>query len=89
MGCLSIEQAALAFHAPGVAGKRAVIPHHAMTWNGDRQVIGRASARHGPDRLGRADTASDLGVGYGPADRDFLQGSPNPLLESRATYIER
>jgi len=43
----------------------------------------------GPDRLGRADPAGDLGIGNGLTDRDLLKRLPNPLLERGATHIER
>src|SRR4051812_11257823 len=88
-GRLPIEQQALAFHAPGVAGQRAVIPHNPMAGDRHREIVCGTGAGDGPNRLGRADPAGDLSVGNGVTDRDLLERLPNPLLERGATHIER
>lgn len=44
----AIEQHALALHAPGVARKRAIVPHHAMARNGDARLLA-ISGQPGPD----------------------------------------
>src|SRR4051812_36292633 len=60
-----------------------------MARNCDRQTVGRTGARYGTHSLGRTNASSDLRVRHGLADRDLLQGLPNPLLEGGATHIER
>src|SRR3989442_3570735 len=57
-----LQQRALALDAPAIARETTVVSHHAMARNGDRQGIGRACLRHGPDRLRQTDPLRELRV---------------------------
>lgn len=48
---LAFEQRQLAFHAPAIAGNRAIAAHHAVARNGDGDGIGSAGLSHGPHRF--------------------------------------
>src|SRR5258707_7757338 len=58
---------------------------------GDRngELVCGAGSSHGAHGLGCANATSNLGIGYGFADWDFLESLPNPLLERRAANIQR
>src|SRR6266404_6576295 len=89
VGRFPIEQHALALHAPGIARKRTVVPHHPVTRDRDSEIVRGASTGDSPNGLGCADPAGDLCVGDRLANGDLLKGVPNALLESSAAYVER
>jgi hypothetical protein len=86
---LAVDQSALALNAPGIAGERVIVANHAMAGNRDGEIVLGSRARHGADRLGRADTPGDFGLGHCGTGRDFLEWLPHAFLESRAADIER
>src|SRR5258708_23972096 len=88
-GRFPCKQGLLALHTPRIARERAVVPHHAVTRNSDRQVVCGAGAGDGTDRFGRTDLLRDLRVGDGLTNRDVLERLPHTPLEGGAAHIER
>src|SRR5690606_17113395 len=86
---LPLEKIALAFNAPAIAGKTAIIAHHAVAWDRDGDLVGGAGLRHSPHRFRSADAFGNFGVTHCFTDRNFSQGLPDPLLECGSLQVER
>lgn len=84
-----LEQGALAFEAPAVAGQVAVLADDAMAGNDDGDRIRRAGASDGANGSGLADGARDLGVRARSAVRDAAKLVPHAALERGGLHVER
>src|SRR5262245_59149775 len=60
-----------------------------MAGNGDREVVRRARAGDGADRLRCSDTTSDFAVGNRLAEGNFLERLPYAPLEGGTADVER
>ena len=83
------QQGALAFHAPAIAGERAVGAHHAVAGDRDRDPVRRAGLSDRAHGLRPADAPRDLGIARGRSARDLAQRLPDALLERGAAHVER
>src|SRR5262249_2620877 len=64
---LALQQLTLALGAPGVAGEHPVMANHAVTGNGDGEMVGGAGAGDGARSPRGADAPRDLRIGNRPA----------------------
>src|SRR6185437_5603511 len=85
---LAREQRALPLHAPSIARERAIGSYHAVTRNGDRDVVGRACLRDGTSRFGSTDAPGDFCIAHSCTGRDLAQCLPHTMLKRRSTYVE-
>src|SRR4029077_20902175 len=79
----AVEQNALAFDAPSIAGERTVAANDTMAGNGDGKTVRSASSCHGADRRRCANALRNLRIGDRCADWDLLEHLPHASLESR------
>jgi hypothetical protein len=83
------KQGLLALNTPRIARERPVVPHHAVTRYGDREVVGGAGTGNRAYGVGRTDPLRDFRVGDSLADRDLLERLPHPPLERGAADVKR
>src|SRR5271157_1374168 len=86
---LAFQEPLLPLDSPAISGQVPVVSHHPMTWHSQRHWIGRASASHGADCIGIADSSRNLGIAASFAARNLAKRFPDLLLESRGTHVER
>src|SRR5215467_4377350 len=68
----AVQQNALAFDAPSIAGERTVAANDTMAGNGDGKTVRSASSCHGADRRRCANALRNLRIGDRRADRNLL-----------------
>jgi hypothetical protein len=78
----AVEQNALAFDAPSIAGERTVAANDTMAGNGDGKTVRGASSCHGADRRRCANAPRNLRIGDRRADWNLLEHLPHASLES-------
>src|SRR6516165_10254524 len=88
-GPLIIQQAALSFEAPSVAGEFAVRANHTMTWNQEGERIRPVRPAHCSRAARLSKSARYLTVGASRARRNRAQLTPYSQLERRHADIER
>src|SRR5215467_8381153 len=84
----AVQQNALAFDAPSIAGERTVAANDTMAGNGDGKIVRGARSCHGADRRRCANALRNLRIGDRRADWDFLERLPHASLESSAANIK-
>ena len=85
----SVDQGLLALNPPRIARQRSVVPHHAVTRYGDREVVRGAGTGNRTYGSGRTNSLRDFCVGNCLADRDLLERLPHPPLEGSAADVKR
>src|SRR5579871_4754488 len=85
---LHMNQAALAVHAPTIAGDRAVGFHDAMARHGDRDPVRRAGRADFLGSCGYLQALGDRAVGPCFAGRNGSKRVPNRALKRRTAQIE-
>ena len=66
-----VQQRALAFDTPAIAGQAAIVAHHPVARDRHRQRVGGARPRYRPHRFRRTDPECDLGVACGLTGRNL------------------
>src|SRR3546814_6898365 len=84
MRALLVDQHALAFQPPAIAGQRAITADHAMARHQQCDMVGRTRARHCTHGLRLADRRRNFGIRAHFAVRNRLQIFPDFKLERGA-----
>src|SRR5215212_4486492 len=85
----SLQQLALAPHAPAIARDRAVLLHDPVAWHDEGELVGRAGFADFTRLPRNAEAGRDLAVSSGRARRDLAQGVPDAAFEVRPLQVER
>ena len=84
-GALLVQQRLFAWHAPAVAGERALGANHPMAGHQQAQRVAGAGAGHGAGVA--AELLGQFAIAPRLPRRNFAQGLPDPLLEGAAAQL--
>ena len=85
----SLQQLALAPHAPAIARDRAVLLHDPVARHDDGESVGRTGFADLAGLSWYAEAGRDLAVGGRRARRDLTQRVPDAAFEVRPLQVER